>query len=204
MKNFYERYWRGTPAELADFKYKWPVLSAFIPTTKTNIMDYGCGKGKILREIRKKNYTATIYGADVSSIARQFAKKAVPTAQIVSIQKDQQTPVKSGSCDFVLSLDVIEHIYDTEQVFREFRRLLKPDGTLLISTPYFGFIKNIIIALIGFNIVFDPVSPHIRFYTRKSLERMLRLYGFSIVKFGYYGRFPLVWRGMYALSRKTD
>lgn len=198
MKKFYERYWDGKFAELTDFAYKWPVLRSFIPTKHCVILDYGCGKGRILSEVRKINFDATLYGAEISTIARRNAKKSVPSARIVSIREDQRTSVKSGTCDFVLSLDVIEHIYDTELVFREFHRLLKRHGKLLVSTPYYGFIKNIIISLIGFDVVFNPVSSHIRFYTKQSLIKILREHGFSIIKFGYYGRFPFVWRGMYA------
>lgn len=203
MKKFYERYWEGTPAELGDFAYKWPALKMFIPAESCVILDYGCGKGKILSEVQKINSTATLYGADISNAARKVAKKSIRKAKIFSIDDDQKIPLQSDSCDFVLSLDVIEHVYDTEKVFREFRRLVRHKGSLLVSTPYYGFIKNIIIALIGFNIVYDPVSPHIRFYTKKSLVNLLQKHGFSITKFGYFGRFPFVWRGMYALCRKT-
>jgi SAM-dependent methyltransferase len=203
MKDFYERYWDRESAELGDFAYKWPILSKFIPVKPCVILDYGCGKGKILFEVRKINSDATLYGADISAIARRAAKKSIPTARIVLIRDDQRTPVQSGSCDFVLSLDVIEHIYDTEQVFREFQRIVKPGGILLISTPYYGLIKNIAISLVGFDTIYNPVSAHIRFYTRKSLKKLLSLHGFSIKKFGYYGRFPFIWRGMYALCFKT-
>lgn len=201
---FYERYWKGTPVGLGDFAYKWPILKTFIPRKRCVILDYGCGKGKILTEIRKINPRAVLYGADVSAIARKTSKKSVPSAKIFSIDADQRISLRSGSCDFILSLDVIEHIYDTKKVFQEFHRLLGPRGHLLISTPYYGLAKNIIIAIIGFNIVYDPVSAHIRFYTKQSLIKVLREHGFSIIKFGYYGRFPFVWRGMYAFCTKTD
>lgn len=202
MKKFYERYWDGTPAELADFKYKWPVLSFFIPVKKCRILDYGCGKGKILSEIRSMNPHASLYGADISSIARRASKTLVPNSTIVSIDENQHIRLPNNFFDFVLSLDVIEHIYDTEKVFMEFKRLVKNGGMLLLSTPYNGLIKNIIISFIGFDIVYNPTSPHIRFYTKKSLERLLKKYGFSAVKFGYYGRIPFVWRGMFVLAKK--
>ena len=202
MKKFYERFWSRTPAQLGDFKYKWPILSSFIPTKQCRILDYGCGKGKILSEIRKINPQAILYGADISDIARKAAKKFVPSATIVSIDENQSTRLLSHSFDFVLSLDVIEHIYDTEKVFREFNRLIKPGGSLLLSTPYHGVIKNIIIALIGFDIVFDPKSPHIRFYTKKSLVNLLVEHGFIIEKFGYFGRPPFIWKGMFSVAIK--
>lgn len=204
MKRYYERYWEDIPAELADYKVKWPILSKFIPRENLTILDYGCGKGKILSDVRKINRKAVLYGADVSSIARQASKKSVPDAQILEIDENQKVPLKSASCDFILSLDVIEHIYDTDKAYVEFRRLLKRGGKLLLSTPYYGLIKNLIIAVIGFDIVYEPTTPHIRFYTKKSLTSILIKYGFTVKKFGYYGRFPFVWRGMYALAEKQS
>lgn len=203
MQDFYERYWHNVSPELADFRYKWPILSGFIPTKRCVILDYGCGKGKILSEVEKLNPDARLFGADVSRVARDICQKTVPRAKVLAIDDDQRVSLPPNSCDFVLSLDVIEHIYDTEKVFTEFRRVLKKGGHLLLSTPYYGFLKNIIIALVGFNFVFDPKSPHIRFYTKKTLTSLLTEYGFTVEKFGYYGRFFPVWRGMYVLAKKV-
>lgn len=202
MKKYYERYWDTEPEELSDYAYKWPVLSRFIPQNSSTILDYGCGKGKILADIRALNTQCRLIGADISSKACAFSKKKVPGATIVKIDEDQKVSLLAGSCDFVLSLDVIEHVYDTEKVFAEYQRLVKKGGYLLLSTPYYGLIKNIIIALIGFDVIYHPKSPHIRFYTKKSLLQILEEYGFKVEKFGYYGRFQFVWRGMYALARK--
>lgn len=203
MKQYYDRYWENIPAELADFHIKWPVLSRFIPReANSRVLDYGCGKGKILSEIYKINPSAQLYGADISRIALQSASKEVPKAKILLIDDDQKVPIASKSLDFVVSLDVIEHIYDTEKVFREFNRLLKKGGFLLLSTPYFGIIKNLIIALVGFETIYYPTSPHIRFYTKNTLEDNVKRFGFEPLTFGLYGRFYPLNNGMYLLSRK--
>jgi SAM-dependent methyltransferase len=204
MKKFYDRYWDGTPAELADFQIKWPLLSQFIPkSTNTKILDYGCGKGKILSEIYKINPKSKLYGADISKIALEFASKNVPEAKIVFVDNDQKVPLHTHSLDFVISLDVIEHIYDTEKVFLEFNRLLKQNGTLLLSVPYYGLVKNIVIALIGFETVYNPITPHIRFYTKNTLINLVKRFGFEPLQFGRYGRFYPVNNGMYLLAKKV-
>ena len=204
MKKFYERYWDGTSAELADFRIKWPVLSPLIPLDNNiKILDYGCGKGKILSEIHKINPQAQLYGADISGIALESASKNVPEAKFLLIDDNQMVPLPSNSLDFVASLDVIEHIYDTEMVFHEFNRLLKPGGTLLLSAPYYGLIKNIVIALIGFETVYNPTTPHIRSYTKNTLKHITQRFGFKPLEFGRYGRFYPVNNGMYLLAEKV-
>ena len=49
------------------------------------------------------------------------------------------------TADFVFSSEVLEHIYDVENAFSEVARILKPGGRLLLTTPYHGLIKNILI-----------------------------------------------------------
>jgi 2-polyprenyl-6-hydroxyphenyl methylase/3-demethylubiquinone-9 3-methyltransferase len=87
-------------------------------------------------------------------------------------------------------------------MFNEFSRILKKGGVILISTPYCGFFKNLAIAIINFELVYDPLGPHIRYYTRKSLENCLNLIGFRTLHFGVFGRFFPLSKGMYVLAKK--
>ena len=168
------------------------------------ILDYGCGKGKILSLISKMNPSAVLYGADISEEAIRVAGKTVPKAKILVIDDEQHVSLPAHSCDFIVSLDVIEHVYDTERMFEEFNRLLTKDGTLLLSTPYHGLIKNLIIALIGFETVFTPTTAHIRFYTRNTLTSIVKRFGFEPKIFGRYGRFYPVNNGMFLLAKKVN
>ena len=73
---FYENYWDGQNSYLSDFELKWPKLKKFIPLdSDIVIIDFGCGNGKILEEIRKINSKAKLIGLDVSETALQRAKK---------------------------------------------------------------------------------------------------------------------------------
>lgn len=202
MKPFYERYWKAKE-ELGDFSYKWPVIKQLMPKIpKIALLDFGCGKGKILGEILKINPTIKAYGADVSDRAISFVKRKYPHCSFVVHEEGKRFPFKSNFFDFITALDVMEHVYDTETTFKELARVLKPGGFLLVSVPYNGFIKNVVIALFFFDFFYDPYTPHIRFYTRKSLVRCINKAGLHNVKFGYYGSFFPVWKGMYILAKK--
>jgi len=111
-------------------------------------------------------------------------------------------PFKSNTFDFIIVLDVMEHVYDTELVFAELSRVLKPRGRMLITVPFYGLIKNIIISLIAFDFVYNPRSPHIRFYSKKNLLKEIHLANLTSLKFGYFGRFFPISKGMYCLCRK--
>ena len=194
MKNFYERYWqhfnnkRSKDSYQADFSYKWPAISKFIPNESQTILDFGCGNGTVLKNLRKISPDSDFIGVDISGEAITQARKKNPDVKFFRVDDGNKIPLKSKSVDFVFAGDVVEHVYDTETMFNEFYRILKNGGKILITTPYYGLIKTLIIVLVNFDLVFDPKGPHIRFFTKKSLLSALKIVGFKINKFGYFGR----------------
>jgi len=202
MKDFYDYWWKEDKHwEGHDFKWKWPHLKKVLPTKNSTILDFGCGEGRYIEEFLKIN-PYKIIGADISSFAINKAKKRFPKGKFFVISGDDQLPIKEGSVDFIFAGDVIEHIFDTPNFTSEMNRVLKKGGKIFISTPYHGLIKNIIIALIGFDISFDPTAQHIRFFSKKSLTKLLNSSGFTVEEYGNYGRFRPVSRGMFFVSKK--
>jgi ubiquinone/menaquinone biosynthesis C-methylase UbiE len=205
MPNFYEKYWKYKDAFLSDFNLKWPVLSGFIPRDRNIlVVDFGCGNGEILKEIKKINPALKCIGLDVSNEALRQAKEKNPDVDFFKIEDGEKLPLKDSSIDFVFSSEVIEHIYDTQNAFKELSRILKPGGKALITTPYHGLIKNIILALFYFDDHFNPTGPHIRFFTQKSLYLLLEDNNFKIIKRGYYGRFYPIPHSIYVLVQKKQ
>lgn len=202
-KKFYEKFWEGDSAGLSDFNLKWPKLSPFIPREAgVNILDFGCGKGEIIGAIKKLNPEAEITGLDVSKAALDFAAKKYPDIRLDQIEDGGKFPVDDNSVDFVFSSEVLEHVYDTENAFRELSRVLKSGGQFLLTVPYHGFIKNLFIVLFDFDRHFNPTGSHVRFFSRKTLFDLLNKNGFEVVKYGYYGRFYPVPHSIFVLARK--
>lgn len=202
-KKFYENYWIGQDNYLSDFNLKWPKLKKFIPLNDNIIIvDFGCGNGKILGEIKKINSKAKLVGFDVSETALKEAKKNLLEVEFNKITDGEKLSLGDKVVDFIFSSEVIEHIYDTENAFKELARILKPGGKILLTTPYHGFIKNLLIILFAFNKHFNPVGAHIRFFTKKTLFNLFKKYGFEMEKYGYYGRFFPISHSIYILARK--
>jgi len=204
MSKFYESYWQNIHGHLDDFKTKWSKLKKFIPQESgITILDFGCGAGQILKEIQKINPRAKLIGLDVSEKALGEAKKELPGAEFYGINDGEKVPVSDNSVDFIFSSEVIEHIYDTENAVSEVNRILKPGGKLLLTTPYHGFIKNLIILLSGkFDSHFNPTGPHVRFFSKRTLSNLLKKFGFKIEKLGYYGRFYPIPHSIFTLAVK--
>ncbi|MEK7624463.1 MAG: class I SAM-dependent methyltransferase [Patescibacteria group bacterium] len=203
--NFYERYWAERNDYLDDFAIKWPKLKPYIPKEKgVVILDFGCGNGRILKTIKSINPEARLIGLDVSETALLEAKKILPEAEFHKITDGGKLSLNNETVDFVFSSEVIEHIYDVENAFSEVSRLIKPGGRLLLTTPYHGLIKNILIALFAFDRHFNPAGPHIRFFTEKSLFSLLKKNGFEIITHGYYGRFYPIFHSIFVLAKKRE
>lgn len=189
MEKFYERYWDVREDQLDDFSLKWPKLEPHIPREKgITIVDFGCGAGHLIEEAHRINPSARFIGVDVSREALERAKMRCPYATFHRINDGGAVPLPDASVDFVLSSEVIEHVYDTENMAAEVARVIRPGGRVLLTTPYHGFFKNLAIILFGFDRHFNPVGPHVRFFSRRALTALLERHHFKVVAYDYYGR----------------
>lgn len=205
MSDFYNKFWnKQKNDEMADFTYKWPVIKKLIPTkSNLTILDYGCGHGEVMEEMKKINTKSKYIGMDVAKSAIKLARKKHKKDKFYLVKDGGKLPLKDNSVDFILAADVIEHAFYTQELLHELGRVLKPKGKLLLSTPYHGLIKNLVIVTVGFEKVFNPVEAHIRFFTKRSLFPMITKEKLAIKEFGYFGRFYPISNGLYVLAEKS-
>ena len=88
--------------------------------------------------------------------------------------------------------EVLEHVPDTISLLTEIRRVLRPEGRVLLTVPDHGRLKRTLIAVGHFDAHYDPQGDHLRFYTRRSLTRALRATGFADVGLRPLGGAPLL------------
>jgi len=69
-----------------------------------------------------------------------------------------------------LRAETIEHVRDVQLLLSEVRRVLRPGGTLALTTPAHGRLTGLAVLARGFERSFDPLSPHVRFFTARSLR----------------------------------
>jgi ubiquinone/menaquinone biosynthesis C-methylase UbiE len=142
------------------------------------VLDLGCGDGLFLPELAAGG--AQVRGADRSAIALERASKRAPDVKLHEVGANERLPIDDNLVDRVWCCDTLEHVVDTQVVLSEARRVLKPGGRLLIVTPDHPLRARLKIALTGWEDHFDPFSPHLRFYTERSLRAALEDCGFSV------------------------
>jgi len=108
-------------------------LLAAIPPPK-RILDYGCGQGRYLAELRKIFPMADICGGDISDVGLEIAKASDPRTSFLKMDSES-IDCADASFDCVISIEVLEHVGDVRKATQEIVRVLKPGGTALVTTP---------------------------------------------------------------------
>lgn len=97
----------------------------------SKILEIGCNTGYMIDEL--KQFTTNVYGVDIDvGVVYQARLKN----HDVFVCNAENLALPEGHFDAVISIHVIEHIVNVAQAIREFARILKPDGTMLLIYPY--------------------------------------------------------------------
>lgn len=166
------------------------------------VLDFGCGRGEFTEFLASKGYRAV--GADLSPEAIRFNQRDFPNIEWSTIEADKPTPFATASFDAIWCSEVVEHVYDVNGIFAEFSRLLKPGGLLVVTTPYHGWLKNLLVVTLGFDSHFDIEGQHIRFWTKKSFGKIAGKHGLSPILWDSVGRVPWLARSFFVVFKKLE
>jgi SAM-dependent methyltransferase len=103
------------------------------------VLDAGAGFGQYTWRMSRmnKNWKIKVVDIDEGHTTDNilFFGKSGLSGRVICETRDLADLNESDAYDFILSVDVMEHIEEDELVFRNFRRALRSGGSLLISTP---------------------------------------------------------------------
>jgi SAM-dependent methyltransferase len=158
------------------------------------IVDVGCGDGAATALAARGSPEHRMLGLDWSAAALRRAQ-ARGLALIRAEVEPAGLPVGSGRADVVVMSELIEHLIDPDSVLEEVRRVLRPGGTLLLSTPNLAAWYNRGLLALGVQPVFTEVSlrgvfgrpgsqvaGHLRLFTRGALVGLLAARGFCAIR----------------------
>jgi SAM-dependent methyltransferase len=156
------------------------------------ILDLGCGDGSALAVAVADNPSHRFAGIDWSGDALRRAHALGLTVLRGSVSP--RLPVADGAADVVIMSELIEHLVDPDGAVAEARRVLRPGGSLLLSTPNLAAWYNRGLLAAGIQPVFSEVSlrgvfgrpgrvvaGHLRLFTRRALTGFLTASGFRCV-----------------------
>ncbi|WP_406865559.1 class I SAM-dependent methyltransferase [Streptomyces sp. HUAS MG47] len=170
------------------------LAAALAATPGALVVDVGCGDGTAAAVAGPILAGHRIVGVDWSQDALRRAQPRI--GQVVrGALDDGGLPFADGCADAVLFSEVVEHLVDPDAALDELRRILRPGGHLMLSTPNLAAWYNRGLLLAGVQPVFSEVSlrgihgrpgtevvGHLRLFTSRALRSFLLSAGFEDVQ----------------------
>ncbi len=147
-------------------------------TSAGRILDIGCNRGFLLATAVSGGWDA--YGIEIVTWFPQVVARRFPMKIYTEPLRDISPPFADNFFDAVTMIDIIEHLANPLEDLREVKRILKPDGFLLVNTPDIGSAYAVILGS-----EWGSVNPqeHYYLFDRKTFGKLAREAGFSIVAF---------------------
>lgn len=156
------------------------LVKKYSQAKNPKILDFGCGSGILVKKLQDDGYQAL--GVDVSKESISYGISQ--NIKNLSRFEGDRLEFDDKIFDFILALDVLEHIKDEKLILTEFARVLADNGTIIITVPAYMFLWGIQ----------DEVSHHFRRYNLNQLTDLVNKTNFKIIRETYFNTFlfPLI------------
>jgi SAM-dependent methyltransferase len=144
------------------------------------VLDLGCGTGALLDQLR--GCSAELWGLDVSQQGLKFC--AIRGHKKLVLADATRIPFRQNYFDVITAIGLIEHLDDDQLFLYEVKRLLKPNGMLILLTSSFPYLWSI----------HDTANEHKRRYYLRELNRQINEVGFQTIRFSHlnFFLFPII------------
>lgn len=183
-KRFYDRYWdegsavySGSQQGYAQNFRQWMRDELSAQPRCCRILEVGCGDGTFTRNLA--DYSAHVVALDLSASQIERNARLYPLIDFRQHDLANPLPFRNETFDVIWCSEVLEHLFDPAFAVQEIYRVLAPGGKMLVTVPYHGRFKNVLIALFKWDEHFSPGNPHIRFFTKRTLGDITREAGFD-------------------------
>jgi 2-polyprenyl-3-methyl-5-hydroxy-6-metoxy-1,4-benzoquinol methylase len=197
------QYHSAEPDHLSTYLWQ-PVLEELkLRVPRGRILDLGCGNGAFANRLASLGYE--VVGIDPSESGITQAKQSQTGVRFEVGSAYDDLSGQFGQFDGIVSLEVVEHLYSPVVFAKNLSLLLRPGAFALISTPYHGYLKNLVLAVTGkmddhFTALWE--HGHIKFWSVKTLSELLRSNGLQVDKYLFAGRFKYLAKSMIAVAQK--
>jgi len=177
----YSKYIEEKDCIRSTFKRRLRVIDHL--SKKGKLLDIGCAYGFFLELAKEDGWDAN--GLEISKHAYSYARNKLKLR--VKNMPLENAKIKSNSFDVVTLFDVIEHVPDPQSMIKEIKRIVRPNGLVVITTPNIGTFAAKVLGDKWEEV--RRVREHIYFFSGKTLKSMLERNGFQILRTESAGRY---------------
>ncbi|MBK5722676.1 methyltransferase domain-containing protein, partial [Dysgonomonas sp. Marseille-P4677] len=141
------------------------------------VLDFGCATGTATNEIAKQ--VTKVVGIDISSKMIDMAKDKANELNITNVDYKQATifdnTLETESFDAVLAYNILHFFTDTEPVLQHISGLLKPNGTIIITTACLKkrSLRNVLQRLFLSPLMWSGVIPYMKYFSLSEFQNIL-------------------------------
>lgn len=204
-KQIAERYgWNDNQQSCSQAYLEPAVLSICGALKPTSILDVGTGNGSLLPLWLRQGWKVSAMEPDKEGFE---ISKRVAGVDMRQLGVGDELPQEwLQAFDAVISLEVVEHLFNPHHLVETAQAVLKPGGHAIISTPYHGYFKNLALAIFDkwdFHHHPERVGGHIKFWSKATLRSLFEAnQAFRAVEFRGAGRAPYLWNSMVWVFQK--
>jgi 2-polyprenyl-3-methyl-5-hydroxy-6-metoxy-1,4-benzoquinol methylase len=182
-----------------------PLLSEIERLKPTRAFEIGAGSGHVASLLAKRGIEVTAIEPSESGVA--LARRHHPDVKMHSGSVYDNLAETYGRFPLVLSLEVVEHLMYPRLFAKAVFDLLEAGGTAIVSTPYHGYWKNLVLALSGkmdahFTALWD--GGHVKFWSIATLTSLMEEAGLQIERVVRVGRVPPLAKSMIFILRRPE
>ena len=171
----FDTYKEGKFSSNAESFYRIKGICNLVPS-QSIVLEIGCNSGGLLNKLYKEKNIVPV-GVD---ICESLVKRAINKGVIAKVSDAEKLPFKDNFFDICIMSEVLEHLFDDKKCLKEASRVLKAQGTIIVTVPHPK----------GFSVKKRPLDKHkwhIRNYTKKELKSKLNKNFKNVVIEDIYG-----------------
>jgi len=163
---------RARPEHMAAHRPLLEKIESLAP--KGLLLDVGAGLGWLLAAARERGWKVS--GTELNDSLIEYARDKLDLEVTRGHLRD--LGFRDRYCEVVTMFDVLEHVFDVEETLAELRRILKPEGLLVIRVPNVGSLR----ARIDLE-SWPHLNPgHISYFSDATLSALLTRFGFEVLE----------------------
>lgn len=175
-----------------------PIVEQLVHAAAHTVLDLGCGNGWFTQALARCGFD--VLGVDHNEAVLRLARQQHP--MVCFQQMDVTRALEPGLAqrfDAVVAIDLIDHLPLPRKLIETALVALKPGGLLIVTSSYYGYAKNLALALTGrFDARWDPLldDGRVKFFSRATLTALLSEFELRELHFQTVGRIPMFARAM--------